>query len=194
MNSKIKKNSIALIIQVRNSSTRLPFKVMKNLCGEPMIVRILERVKRVKRVKKIVLATTNRKEDDIFLEIAKKNKVNYFRGSKNDLVDRYYQAAKKLNVSHVMRLPSDNAIPEPLEYDKIIAYHLKSKNDFSSNLVNFMGNGYPGGIGVEIDSRTVSITANGLWNPRPKASSKNLSIDLTWLFLNIILLTIIILL
>ena len=124
MTTRIKINRIAIIVQVRNSSTRLPFKVMKNLCGKPMLVRIIERIKKVKRVKKIVIATTEKKEDDILVRIAKKNKVDYFRGSEHDLVDRYYKAAKNLNLSQVVRLPGDNAIPEPSEYDKIIDYHL----------------------------------------------------------------------
>jgi len=55
-----------------------------------------------------------------------------------------------MKLKNILRLPADNSVPEPSEYNRIINYHLKSNNDFSSNLINFMGNGYPDGIGVEI--------------------------------------------
>ena len=137
-------------MQARVNSTRLPNKVMKNLCGAPMIARIIERVKRVKKIGTIILATTKKKEDDILIDVARNNNIQFFRGSENDLVDRYYQAVKNKNVSHILRLPADNPIPESTEYHRIINYHLKNNNDFSSNICNFMGNQYPDGIGVEI--------------------------------------------
>ena len=144
------KNSIVLIIQARTNSLRFPNKVISDLCGAPLIVRILERVKKVENIETIIIATTKRKDDDILVEIAKSNKVEAFRGSENDLVDRYYQAAKSFGARHILRLPADNPIPEPLEYNRLLNYHLKSNNDFSSNICNFMKNGYPSGFGVEI--------------------------------------------
>ena len=146
----ISKNYIVLIIQARMNSKRFPNKVISDLSGTPLIERILQRVKKVKKIEKIIIATTKRKEDDILVEIAKSNKVEAFRGSENDLVDRYYQAIKDKNFSHILRLPADNPIPDPSEYNRLINYHLKTDNDFSSNICNFMGNGYPDGFGVEI--------------------------------------------
>ena len=132
------------------NSKRFPNKVISDLSGTPLIERILQRVKKVKKIEKIIIATTKRKEDDILVEIAKSNKVEAFRGSENDLVDRYYQAVKDKNFSHILRLPADNPIPDPSEYNRLINYHLKTDNDFSSNICNFMRNGYPDGFGVEI--------------------------------------------
>ena len=143
-------NFLTLVIQARTGSTRLPNKTVSDLCGAPLIERILERVKKVKKIRTIILATTKRRDDDILVEIAKSNKVEVFRGSENDLVDRYYQAVKGKNVGHILRLPADNPIPDPLEYNRLINYHLKTDNDFSSNISNFMRNGYPDGFGVEI--------------------------------------------
>ena len=144
------RKQLALIIQARMNSTRFPNKVISDLSGTPLIERILQRVKKVKKIGKIIIATTKRKEDDILVEIAKSNKVEAFRGSENDLVDRYYQAVKDKNFSHILRLPADNPIPDPSEYNRLINYHLKTDNDFSSNICNFMRNGYPDGFGVEI--------------------------------------------
>ena len=146
----ISKNYLVLIIQARMNSKRFPNKVISDLSGTPLIERILQRVKKVKKIEKIIIATTKRKEDDILVEIAKSNKVEAFRGSENDLVDRYYQAVKDKNFSHILRLPADNPIPDPSEYNRLINYHLKTDNDFSSNICNFMRNGYPDGFGVEI--------------------------------------------
>ena len=71
-----------------------PNKVISDLCGAPLIERILQRVKKVKKIKTIILATTKGRDDDILVDIAKSNTVKVFRGSENDLVDRYYQAVK----------------------------------------------------------------------------------------------------
>ena len=132
------------------NSRRFQNKVMSDICGEPLIVRILERVKKVKKIGKIILAITKRRDDDILVDIAKLNKIEVFRGSENDLVDRYYKAVKGKGVDHILRLPADNPIPDYTEYNRLINYHLKSKNDFSSNICNFMHNGYPDGFGIEI--------------------------------------------
>ena len=66
------KDLIALVIQARNSSTRLPYKIMKDLCGKKLLERIIERVKKVKKIDKIIIATTKKKEDDIIVSLAKK--------------------------------------------------------------------------------------------------------------------------
>ena len=150
------KNFLTLVIQARMNSERFPNKVVSDLNGSPLIERILQRVKKVKKIGKIIVATTRKKEDDILAKIAKSNKVEVFRGSENDLVDRYYQAVRGKNVGHILRLPADNPIPDPAEYNRLINYHLKTNNDFSSNICNFMKNGYPDGFGVEI------FTANSL--------------------------------
>jgi len=144
------KKNLVLVIQARFGSSRLRGKVIKNLAGKPMLTQIIKRVKKVEKIKTIIIATTKKKEDDIIVKLAKLNKVQFYRGSENNLVDRYYNAVKDMDIKNLLRLPADNAFPEPTEYNRIINYHLKSKNDFSSNIYNFMENGYPGGIGVEI--------------------------------------------
>ena len=83
-------------------------------------------------------------------ELARSYSISVFRGSENDLVDRYYQAAKTFNAKIVVRFPADNPVPEPAEIDRIIAYHLTNQSDFSSNLAQVYGNEYPDGIGAEV--------------------------------------------
>tara|TARA_B100000795_G_C22794095_1_gene438464 strand:- start:1183 stop:1923 length:741 start_codon:yes stop_codon:yes gene_type:complete len=140
---------VVLIIQARMGSIRLPGKSMMELAGVPLVGRILERVKRVKKIDEIILATTDLLEDDALAELANDYSVSCFRGSSNDLVDRYYKAAKLYQADVILRLPADNVCPEPSEYDRLIKFHLSNTKDFSSNICNFMSNGYPDGIGVE---------------------------------------------
>jgi len=140
---------VVLIIQARMGSMRLPGKSMMDLAGAPLVGRILERVKRVKKIDQIILATSDQKKDDILERLANGYEVTCFRGSENDLVDRYYKAAKFHKADIVLRLPADNPCPEPGEYERLINYQLSSNKDFSSNICNYMNNGYPDGIGVE---------------------------------------------
>ncbi len=139
-------------MQARMGSTRLPGKSIMSLAGKPLIKRIIERVKRCNKIDTIVLATTQKTEDDILCKIAERSSINFFRGSENDLVDRYYQAALKFNADFIVRLPADNPVVEPKEIDRIIAHHLSSDDDFSSNTHNILGNGYPDGLGAEVFS------------------------------------------
>jgi len=140
---------VILILQARMGSTRLPGKSMMNLAGAPLLGRILERVKRTKRPDKVVMATTGREEDDVLVTLAESMDVPVFRGSQNDLLDRYYQAAKVFGADVVLRLPADNATPEPAEIDRIVDFHLSTDFVFTTNLAQALGSGYPDGIGAE---------------------------------------------
>lgn len=143
---------VVAIIQARMGSRRLPGKSMAVIAGKPLLWHVLDRVTRSHQPDEFVLATTTRGEDDVLVDLARGFKVSIFRGSENDLLDRYYQAAKKCGADIVVRLPADNACFEPAEIDRIIKYHKNSQNDFSSNIQNIDGNGYPDGIGAEVYS------------------------------------------
>ncbi|MDQ7816760.1 MAG: glycosyltransferase family protein [Melioribacteraceae bacterium] len=147
-----RQGKVVLIMQARMGSTRLPGKSLMPLAGKPLVQRIIERIKRCKKVDSIVLATTEKEEDDQLCEIAADCKIEFFRGSENDLVDRYYQAAMKYQADFIVRLPADNPVVEPEEIDRIIEHHLNSDDDFSANTHNILDNGYPDGLGVEIFS------------------------------------------
>jgi len=140
-----------MVIQARMGSSRLPGKSMLDLAGKPMIYRIIQRVKNCKNIDEIVLAIPNNKDNEILKEIANQLKIKLFCGSEHNLVDRYYHAAIKENAKFVVRLPADNAIPEPQEIDKIIDYHISlARPGFSTNLAQIFNSGYPDGIGAEI--------------------------------------------
>jgi len=141
---------IVLIMQARMGSTRLPGKSLLPLAGQPLVGRAIERVKRCQRLHEIVMATTQKPDDDPLAALGRAYGVAVFRGAENDLVGRYYQAAVAHRADVIVRIPADNPVPEPREIERIIAYHLESGNDFSSNYPDVFDNGYPDGIGAEV--------------------------------------------
>ena len=131
-------------------STRLPNKSLLPLAGMSLVGRILERVRLIQGIHETVLAIPNSRDNDALELLARDYGVMCFRGSENDLVDRYYKAALEMDADYILRLPADNPCSEPSEFERLIRYHPSSGNDFSSNICHFMGNGYPDGIGVEM--------------------------------------------
>lgn len=147
---KHKVSKIGLIVQARLGSTRLPRKSLLPLAGAPLVARIIERLKRVKSVDQLILAVPE--SDKELVDIAISSNTTVFCGSEEDLLDRYYQAAKKHNISIIVRIPADNVASEPIEIDKIIDFYIKNNFDFCSNLAQLFGSGYPDGIGAEVFS------------------------------------------
>ena len=152
---------IVLILQARMGSERLPGKSMMDLAGEPLVGRILERVKRCKRLDDIVLAIPDTEQDKLLRVLADRYGVKVFVGSENDLVDRYYQAALANKADVIVRIPADNTTPQPEEIDRIIDHHLSlERPGFSSNLSVIDDSGYPDGIGAEVFDFSLLSDAN----------------------------------
>jgi spore coat polysaccharide biosynthesis protein SpsF len=147
---------VVLVIQARMGSTRLPGKSMMDLAGEPLVGRILERVKRCTRLDGIVLAIPDTEADRPLRGLGERYGITVFAGSENDLVERYWQAAVAADADIVGRLPADNATPEPSEIDRIAEFHLGlGRRGFSSNLSVIGESGYPDGIGAEMFDRSL---------------------------------------
>ena len=147
---KIKPRCI-LIVQARMGSSRLPGKSILPLANEPLLHRIIERLKRCEHIDDLVIAVPDSYENKVLIDIAIKNNTNFFAGSENNLIERYYHAALKYSADHIIRFPADNPVPEPSEIDRLICFHLKNNiNGFSSNISSFYDSGYPDGIGAEI--------------------------------------------
>tara|TARA_R110000868_G_scaffold188129_6_gene430885 strand:+ start:941 stop:1708 length:768 start_codon:yes stop_codon:yes gene_type:complete len=157
----------ALIMQARMGSTRLPGKSMMDMAGQPLVGRIIERVKRCETPDVVVLATTEKPEDDTLAALAEEHGIPCFRGSENDLVKRYLDAAARYGAELILRLPADNAAPEPSEIDRMARHHLAQGHVYSTNLVPILGNGYPDGIGTEaIDPKALAWVAANVDDPR----------------------------
>jgi len=142
---------VVLVIQARMGSTRLPGKSLMDLAGAPLVGRILERVGRCQRIDEIVLAIPDSATDHPLAQLGRDYGVTIYAGSENDLVERYFQAARISRADLVGRLPADNATPEPSEIDRIVDHHLSlPRRGFSSNLSVIADSGYPDGIGAEV--------------------------------------------
>lgn len=121
------------IIQARMSSSRLPGKVLRLVGSQPMLARVLARVRRSKLVDEVMVATTTDPSDEPIAEFCEKAGVACFRGDLYDVLDRYYQAAKVSGASVVVRLTADCPFIDPEEIDRTIAHFHLTCADFTAN-------------------------------------------------------------
>ncbi len=137
-------NAVA-IVQARMGSTRLPQKIMTNLCGKPMLWHIVKRVERSEFVNDVVIATSKEQADDAVEELAKKNKILLWRGSHDNVLKRFYDCATHYEADIVVRLTGDNALVDAGIIDGGIAYFKESQRDYI-----YYREGLPLGMAVEI--------------------------------------------
>ena len=141
---------IGCIIQARMGSSRLPGKVlMKSKNGKPLLYYVISQLRYCAKVKNFVIATTTNKEDDEIEKFAKKNSVSIFRGSEKDVLDRYYQCAKKYSFSTIIRITADCPLIDPSIVDKVIERFFSGNYDFASNT---LVRTFPIGTDVEVFS------------------------------------------
>lgn len=139
------------IIQARMGSTRLPGKVMLDLCGKTVLEHVIQRVKRVKNIDEIVIATTIDKKDNVIVEEAMKCGVKVFRGSEEDVLSRYYYAAKENKADVVVRITSDCPLIDPEITQRTIDYYLINKDKFDY-VSDTLERTFPRGLDTEIFS------------------------------------------
>jgi len=150
MDHLVTKPKIAAIIQARMGSTRLPGKILKNILGEPMLLKLVKRVKSANTLDEIVVATTALSEDDIVEELCNKNGICVFRGDADDVLNRYYFAAKQFDAGIIVRLTGDNPLVDPQIIDSAVSKFLELKNIQSIDYL--LTQNYPYGINVEVFS------------------------------------------
>ena len=126
---------ILAILQARFSSRRLPGKVMMPILGKPMLQHEIERARRAKRVDFLVVATSDHPEDKAIEAACAQVHVPCFRGSLDDVLDRFYQAAKPYAPEHVVRITADCPLIDPGIMDRTIDYYLKGDFDYVSNAI-----------------------------------------------------------
>lgn len=135
---------ILIIIQARTDSRRFPKKVLARIKGKPVLWHVINRVKQMKH-DEIIVATTTRKEDDGIVEIAEDSSVKCFRGRKDDVLDRFFQAAKNYKADAIVRITGDCPLIDPLVSNKIIAKFFDGKYDY----VATDDKTYPNGLDTE---------------------------------------------
>ena len=155
-----------LITQARTGSTRLPGKVLMEVNGTSLLRIHLDRLKKSKKVDKIIVATTHCVEDNIIEKLATEWGYEVFRGSENDVLDRFYQAVKNIKPIWVVRVTSDCPLIDPILVDKIIEVTELESKDYGSNVIDET---FPDGQDVEVFKFSALETA---WKNAKKDSER----------------------
>ena len=140
---------VLAILQARMSSTRLPGKVLKPINGQPMILRQINRINRSKMINKLVVATSVQVEDLEIVSLCERYDIASFRGSLEDVLDRYIQASKLHNYEIIVRLTADCPLFMPELCDEMISEFISTNIDYMSNRITLS---YPDGLDIEIFS------------------------------------------
>ena len=142
---------ILAILQARFSSSRLPGKVLQPILGKPMLLHQIERVRHSKMVDKLVVATSLDPSDDNIEKMCINNNIEVFRGSLDNVLDRFYQCSKHYNPSHIVRLTGDCPVADWQVIDETISSHLSTNSDYTSNILPPT---YPDGLDVEVAKKS----------------------------------------
>ena len=141
---------IGCIIQARMGSSRLPGKVLMNSGnGMPLLYYVINQLRHCSKVKNLVIATTTNQEDDEIEKFADNNSVDVFRGKEKDVLDRYFQCAKKYSFSTIVRITADCPLIDPQIVDKVIEQFFSGNYDFATNTLTRT---FPIGTDVEVFS------------------------------------------
>jgi spore coat polysaccharide biosynthesis protein SpsF len=138
---------VVAIIQARMGSTRLPGKVLKDLCGETVLARVVHRTRRATLLNEVVVATSVQPADDAIVQECGRLSVACFRGDEADVLDRYYRAAEKFSADAIVRITSDCPLIDPEVSDKTIRAFLEQHPDYASNVLERR---YPRGLDTEV--------------------------------------------
>jgi len=142
-------SNISAIIQARIGSTRLPGKVLMKLNEDTVLSLLLKQLKHSKFLTEIIIATTTNPEDDVIEKFAISNNIKLFRGDSDNVLDRYYQCAKKFSLTHIVRITADNPLIDPDMIDQAIKKYSTFNYDY---LTNSIDRTFPNGTEVEIFS------------------------------------------
>lgn len=134
------------ILQVRASSSRLPAKALAPILGRPMLAQQLDRVRRARSLDALVVATSTAPSDDAIEALCMSEGVRCFRGSLDDVLDRFYQAALAYAPQHVVRLTGDCPLIDPELIDRVVASAVAGQFDFGGTDPKKV----PDGLDVEV--------------------------------------------
>ena len=127
------RHTVTAIIQARMTSTRLPGKVMLEVLGKPLLYYLIERLQSTASIGDIILTTTVNAQDDSVAKLGSALGIDIFRGSENNVLSRYYEAAKTFGAKHIMRITADCPLIDPDMLDKLVKFYFKNGFDFACN-------------------------------------------------------------
>lgn len=136
-----------ITIEARMRSTRLPGKVLRPLLGEPMLARMIERLRRVRRADQIVVATTEHAADDPIVALARELDVSWHRGSEEDVLARVLDAARSVDADLIVETTADCPVIDPAVIDQLIHTFRTNQVDYCSNILTHT---YPRGLDAQV--------------------------------------------
>ncbi len=145
-------------IQARLGSSRLPGKVLKPILGKPMLELQIERIRQSRLIDRIIVATTDRHQDDAIEELARRLGCLCFRGSEDDVLGRVVGALVAHEVDIHVEFQGDNPMPDALLVDSIIGCYLKHADTYDY-VTNALKTTYPPGAEVSVYPAVVLIDA-----------------------------------
>lgn len=157
----------SVIIQARLGSTRMPGKTMKEIMGKPLLYYSVKRSSLSKYIDDVIVATTTNSNDDKISEWCEGEGITFYRGSENNVLDRYYQTAKKFNVDKIVRITSDCPFVDPQIIDIAILLLNIYNKDYVSNRIKKRT--WPHGFDVEVFTFKALEKA---WNEANKPEEK----------------------
>ena len=143
-------NTIA-VLQARMGSTRLPGKVMLDLLGAPLLARVIRRAQGIPGIGPVVVATTTAERDHPILDLAKHYGAEAFAGSEEDVLDRYYWAAKQFQADIIIRLTADCPLLDPGISARVVERFAQGDLDYACNTLPPT---FPDGLDTEVFSFT----------------------------------------
>lgn len=138
--------SVNAIIQARCGSTRFPNKVFALIDGKPLLWHVVDRLKYAQKIDDIIVATTVSEKDDKIEEWCKENNVHCFRGSEENVLNRYYSASEAFPSDYVVRITADDPFKEPKVIDAVITKLITEDYD---HVTNNLPPSFPEGLDCE---------------------------------------------
>ena len=157
---------VVAIIQARMGSSRLPGKSLAQIEERPMLWHVIQRVKRATLVDRVVVATSTASADDAIEQMCRENGVSCHRGNENDVLDRFYTAARAEKAAQVVRITADCPLIDPEVIDRVVRRFLRGDLDYASNA---MVRSYPDGLDTEVFSFSALERA---WHEATKISER----------------------
>jgi glutamate-1-semialdehyde aminotransferase/spore coat polysaccharide biosynthesis protein SpsF (cytidylyltransferase family) len=130
----LKKNKVLAIIQARYNSTRFPGKVLKKINNQSILEIVIKRLLKCRNISKIIVACSDNKNDIKIINLCKKLKIDFFVGSENDVLERFYKASLKFKGSNILRITADCPLIDYVIVDKIINNFFSTNVDYASNV------------------------------------------------------------
>ena len=135
------------LIQARTTSSRLPGKVLQDVAGKPMLLRVVSRTQQAETIDLVAVITSTHESDDAIEQCCMENSVPCFRGNLDDVLDRYYEAACHFQANNIVRITADCPLLDPIIVNKVVNAFNDGTYDYVSNTIECT---YPDGLDTEV--------------------------------------------